>query len=84
MTRFMNVLASVALITALAPIAANATTSTSLGDARPAAHTEIFGSLPDVQHVVACNVAPDRQTTNDTVVTSGGWRNQRWPESFGG
>jgi hypothetical protein len=84
MTRFMNVLASVALVTALTPIAANATTLTSLDHARTAAHTGISSPPPDVQDVAACNVDSARQTTNDAVVTSGGWSNQRWPESFGG
>jgi hypothetical protein len=83
MTRFMNLLASVALATALTPIAANATTLTSLDYARSVAHMYISGPLPEVQHVVACNAAP-AQTTNDAIVTSGGWRNQRYPESFGG
>jgi hypothetical protein len=83
MTRFMNVLASFALATALTPIAANATTMPSW-DVGIAAHEAISAPLPEVQHVVACNAAVARQTANNVVVTSGGWRNQRYPESFGG
>jgi hypothetical protein len=83
MTRFMSA-TSVALATSLTPIAANAATLTSLDYAGTVAHKAISGPLPDVQHVVACNAATARQTTNDTVVTSGGWGNQRYRESFGG
>jgi hypothetical protein len=97
MTRFMNVLASVALATALMPIAASATTMTSLGYAHTAGHKASSAPLVAVQNVSACTAAAAQQTTNDAVVTSGGlgnqrdaivtsdrWGNQRYPESFGG
>jgi hypothetical protein len=97
MTRFMNILASVALATALTPIAANAATMTSLDYVHIAAHKAISAPLLEVQHVSPCTAAAAQQTTNDAVVTSGGlgnqrdaivtsdrWGNQRYPESFGG
>jgi hypothetical protein len=84
MKRLLNVLASVALATALAPIAADAATMTSLDYVRIATHKAISGPLPEVQHVASCNAAVS-QTTNDIVVSSGDWwANQRYPESFGG
>lgn len=75
MTRFMSILASVALATTLTPIAANATTKTSLDYARTAAYEAISGPLPEVQHVVTCHAATAQRATNQTVVTSG-WGNQ--------
>jgi hypothetical protein len=82
MTRLMNVLASVALATALTPIAANAKTLASPGNVQTAPHQVNSDPLPVVQHVPACNPAADPQT-DQTVVTSG-WGNQLYPESTGG
>jgi hypothetical protein len=84
MTRFMNVLAAVALATALTPIAANATTLTSSDYQNTTAQNASSNAVPDVQHVVACHAATAQQSTNDPIVTAGGWGNQRYPESFGG
>ena len=76
-TRFMNLLASAALVAALAPVAANAATMTSLDYVRIAAHEAISGPMPEVQHIATT------QGTGQTVVLSGGV-NQLYPDSVGG
>ncbi len=68
MARFMNILASVALTTALTPIAANAATRTPLDDVHATAQQI---SLKHVDYQV-------------TVVQSGVTSNQRYPDSTGG
>jgi hypothetical protein len=75
MMRFMSILASVALVAALMPIAANATAMTSLDYARTAAHQAISAPGSEVQRVATCHAATAQRTTNQTVVTSG-WGNQ--------
>jgi hypothetical protein len=83
MMRFRSILASLALATALTPIAANAATMTSLDYVRVAAHQAISGPLPEVQHVAACDVAAAPRGTHRSAVVSG-WTNQLYPESLGG
>ena len=68
MARYMNILASVALTTALTPVAANAAT-------RP--------PLDDV-HVATQQVSLRHVDYQVTVVQSGVTSNQRYPDSTGG
>ena len=85
MTRFMNIiLASAALATALAPIAANATTRTPLNQVQIAAHKAVTGPLPEVQNVAAnFDTAAAQGLIGQTIVQSGP-TNQMYPASFGG
>jgi hypothetical protein len=70
MTHFLNIITSVALATALMPIAANATTMP------PQNHMEI-------QHAAANAGAATQRATDQTVVQSGS-TDQRYSESVGG
>jgi hypothetical protein len=83
MARFRSILASLALAAALAPIAANATTMTSLDYVRIAAHNAISGPLLQVQHAAACDAAAAPRVTRQSAVVSG-WTNQLYPDSVGG
>ncbi len=72
MTRFMNILASVALATALMPIAANATTVT------------LSSHLTRIHTVAAqCEAVAPHGLRGQTSVQSG-WMNQLYPDSVGG
>ena len=75
MTRFTNILAAVALATALLPIAANATTTTPLHQVQIVAHKALSGPMPEVQRVAAMH---------GQVIVQSGATNQRYPDSFGG
>lgn len=84
MTRFMNILASVALATALAPIAANATTLTPLDYVRIATHQAMSGPLPEVQHIATNSDAASAHGLAGQTVVQSGPVNQQYPESVGG
>jgi hypothetical protein len=85
MTRFMNIiLASAALATALAPIAANATTMAPLNHVQIAAHKAITGPLLEVQHVAANFDAAAAQGLIDQTIVQSGPTNQMYPDSLGG
>jgi hypothetical protein len=72
MIRFMKMVASVALTTALTPIAANATVAT------------VSTSLPNVHTVAAqCDAGASHGLRGKTIVQSGRM-NQLYPESTGG
>ena len=75
MTRFTNILAAVALATALLPIAANATTMAPLHLAQIVAHKTLSGPMPEVQRVAAMR---------GQVIVQSGATNQRYPDVFGG
>ena len=67
MTRFMNILASVALATALTPIAANATIVT------------LSSPLPKIHTIAAqCDAVVSHGMRGQTIVQSG-WMNQLYP-----
>jgi hypothetical protein len=78
MTRLMNVFTSIALATALTPIAANAAIKTPLDHVRIEVRKATSGPLPEVQHIA--DVAEIR---GKTIVQSGP-TNQLYPESTGG
>ena len=84
MTRFMNILASVAFTAALTPLAANATTMTPLDHVQIEAHKAISETLPTVQRI-ADNFAsaPAQMLLNQTVVYSGATA-QMFPVADGG
>jgi hypothetical protein len=73
MIRFKSILASLALATALMPIAANATTMSSVDYVRIAAHNA----------VAACDAAATPRLAPQQAVVSG-WMNQLYPDSVGG
>jgi hypothetical protein len=75
MTRFTNILAAVALATALLPIAANATTMTPLHQVQIVAHKALSGPMPEIQRVAAMQ---------GQVIVHSGATNQRYQDSFGG
>jgi hypothetical protein len=75
MTRFTNILAAVALATALLPIAANATTMAPLHQVQIVAHKALSGPMPEVQCVAAMQ---------GQVIVQSGATNQRYPDSLGG
>lgn len=82
MTRFMNILASVALATALTPIAANAMTMTPLGHVQVDAYRVLSGPLPEVQNIAA-NAATAQGLMDQTIVQSGATA-QLYPDAVGG
>jgi hypothetical protein len=85
MTRFMNIiLASAALATALAPIAANATTMTPLNQVQIAVHKAVTGPLPEVQHVAANYEAAAAQGLIGQTIVQSGPTNQMYPDPLGG
>jgi hypothetical protein len=75
MTRFMKVLASVALTVTLAPLAANAMTAPPLTQMQSQSHEAVSNPLRGT-HLAAAHAG-------QTVVQSGP-RNQKYPESVGG
>ena len=75
MTRFTNILAAVALATALLPIAANAITMTPLHQVQIVAHKTLSGPMPEVQPVTAMH---------GQVIVQSGATYQLYPDSFGG
>lgn len=81
MTRFKNILASVALAGALTPIAANATTMTPLDYVRIAAHKAMSGPLPEIQNIA---VDANTATVHDQTIVQSGPTNQMYPDSVGG
>ena len=84
MTGFMNILASVALATALTPIAANATTLSPLDHVHIAAHKALSGPMPEVQYIAPDSKATTAQRTADQTVVQSGPANQLYPDSVGG
>ncbi len=78
MTRFTNILAAVALATALLPIAANATVMTPLHQVQIVAHQALSGPMPEVQRVA------DAAAMQGQVIVQSGTTNQRYPDSLGG
>ena len=82
MTRFMNILTSVALAAALAPVAANAAIMTPLNRVQIEAHKAVSGPVPVVQRIdyyASQAHAPQDQT----IVHSGGYA-PMFPVSDGG
>lgn len=75
MTRFINILAAVALATACLPIAANATTMAPLHQVQIVAHKALSGPKPEVQRVAAMQ---------GQVIVQFGATNQRYPDFLGG
>ena len=65
-------LASVALATALTPIAANATTLTSLDHVQIDAHRAMSGPGPEVQHIAAGAKSATTQGLTDQVIVRSG------------
>jgi hypothetical protein len=84
MTRFMTILASLALTAAFTPIAANATIVTPLAYVQIAAHQAIAGPLPEVQHVSANSTAATASGPMGQGIVQSGSANQKYPDSFGG
>ncbi len=80
MIRFTKMLAAAALMSGLAPIAANAAIATPLDHLQVAAHKAMSGPLPEVQHVSAYAA---HKLAGQTIVRSGAVA-QRYPESVGG
>jgi hypothetical protein len=82
MTRFMNILTSVALAGALTPVAANATIMTPLDHVQVETHKAISGPVPVVQRIdydASQALAPQGQT-----IVHSGTNAQMYPESVGG
>jgi hypothetical protein len=82
MTRFMNILTSVALAAALTPIAANATTMTPLNRVQIEAHKAVSGPLPIVQRINYD--ALQAQAPQDQTIVHSGTNAQMFPDSVGG
>ena len=78
MTRFLNIIASVALATALMPIAANATTMP------PQNHMEIQAQPVSEVQLAAANAGAATQSATDQTVVQSGSTDQRYSESVGG
>ncbi len=78
MTRFTNILAAVALATALMPIAANASTMTLLHQVQFVAPQALSGPMPEAQRVA------DAAAMQGQVIVQSGATNQRYPDSLGG
>ena len=74
MTRFTNILAAVALATALLPIAANATTMTPLHQVQIVTHKALSGPIPEVQRVAARSRPGHRAERCDEPALSGLFR----------
>ena len=82
MTRFMNILTSVALAAALTPVAANAAIMTPLNRVQIEAHKAISGPVPVVQSIDYD--ASQAQAPQDQTVVHSGTNAQMYPESVGG
>ena len=78
MTRFLNIIASVALATALMPISANATTMP------PQNHMEIQAQPVSKVQLAAANAGAATQSVTDQTVVQSGSTDQRYSESVGG
>jgi hypothetical protein len=82
MTRFTNILTSVALAAALTPVAANATITTPLNRVQIEARQAVYGPLPAVQRI---NLdASQAQAPQDQTIVHSGTNAQMFPDSVGG
>ena len=91
MTRFMTILASLTLATALIPIAASATTMSPLSYVQSAAHKAMSGPLPEVQKIAvnadaatAPGLTRQNFVQNGQVIVQSGPADQKYPDAFGG
>jgi hypothetical protein len=82
MSRFTNLLTSVALAAALTPVAANATIMTPLNRVQIEAHKAISGPLPVVQRINFD--ASQAQAPQDQTIVRSGTNAQMFPDSVGG
>jgi hypothetical protein len=79
MTRFIRILASVALTAAWTPLAAHAMTATLLNQMQTQAHKTVSSVLPKAPFVVA-----QVQSYADPPFVQTGSSNQKYPDSVGG
>jgi hypothetical protein len=84
MTRFMKILTSVALAASLAPVAANATTTTSQNRIQLMMNRAVSGPLPVIQHVDRKFDALQAQTPLNQIIVQSGADVQLFPDSIGG
>ena len=84
MTRFMKIITSVALAASLAPVAANATTTTSQNRIQLMMTRAVSGPLPVIQHVGRNFDALQAQTPLNQIIVQSGADVQLFPESVGG
>jgi hypothetical protein len=82
MTRFMNILTSVALAVSLTPVAANAAIMTPLTRVQIEAHKVVSGPVPVVQRINFD--ALQAQAPRDQTIVHSGTNAQMYPESVGG
>jgi hypothetical protein len=83
MTRFMKIITSVAFAAALAPVAANAATTTQ-DRIQFMMNSTVSEPLPTVQRIATDFGAPRAQTPLNQVIVQSGAVAQLFPESVGG
>jgi hypothetical protein len=84
MTRFWNVFASIALATALAPVAANATIMAPLNHIQIEARKAVSGPLPPLQRIADTFDAAQAQTSQNQTIVHSDTNAQMFPDSVGG